>query len=94
VLGSRAHITKESKSKLYDHRPRALDDDNYLRVLQIPKKKGANFRDLPGVIVGPDNVARLDPTKERILLPSGNPLVIDCVLTYEHDHMVDYGGMR
>ncbi|RLN00899.1 DNA (cytosine-5)-methyltransferase 3-like isoform X1 [Panicum miliaceum] len=76
VLGSRAHVTKESKSKLYDHRPRALDDDNYLR--------GANFRDLPGVIVGPDNVARLDPTKERILLPSGNPLVIDCVLTYEH----------
>ncbi|KAF8667003.1 hypothetical protein HU200_053174 [Digitaria exilis] len=46
--------------------------------------QGANFRDLPGVIVGPDNVARLDPTKERILLPSGNPLVIDCILTYEH----------
>jgi hypothetical protein len=37
--------------------------------------QGANFRDLPGVIVGPDNIARLDPTKERILLPSGNPLV-------------------
>nr|CAB3459800.1 unnamed protein product [Digitaria exilis] len=84
VLGSRAHVTKDSKSKLYDHRPKALDDDNYLRVMQIPKKKGANFRDLPGVIVGPDNVARLDPTKERILLPSGNPLVIDCILTYEH----------
>ncbi|RLN28488.1 DNA (cytosine-5)-methyltransferase 3-like isoform X1 [Panicum miliaceum] len=84
VLGSRAHVTKVSRSKLYDHRPKALDDDNYLRVLQIPKKKGANFRDLPGVIVGPDNVARLDPTKERVLLPSGNPLVIDCVLTYEH----------
>ncbi|KAG2623795.1 hypothetical protein PVAP13_3KG081100 [Panicum virgatum] len=84
VLGSRAHVTEVSRSKLYDHRPKALDDDNYLRVLQIPKKKGANFRDLPGVIVGPDNVARLDPTKQRILLPSGNPLVIDCVLTYEH----------
>ncbi|CAN6335937.1 unnamed protein product [Urochloa humidicola] len=84
MLGSKAHVTKDSKSKLYDHRPKALDDDNYLRVLQIPKKKGANFRDLPGVIVGPDNVARLDPTKERILLPSGNPLVIDCILTYEH----------
>lgn len=37
--------------------------------------QGANFRDLPGVIVGHDNVARLDPTKERILLPSGRPLV-------------------
>ncbi|KAL6864864.1 hypothetical protein ACP4OV_016015 [Aristida adscensionis] len=75
---------KGSKSKLYDHRPRALDNDNYLRVLQIPKKKGANFRDFPGVIVGPDNVARLDPTKDRILLPSGSPLVLDCVLSYEN----------
>ncbi|KAG0517431.1 hypothetical protein BDA96_09G088900, partial [Sorghum bicolor] len=56
VLGSRAHVIKVSKSKLFDHRPRALDVDNYLRVLQIPKKKGANFRDLPGVIVGPDNI--------------------------------------
>lgn len=37
--------------------------------------QGANFRDLPGVIVGPDNVARLDPTKKRELLPSGSPLV-------------------
>lgn len=37
--------------------------------------QGANFRDLSGVIVGPDNVARLDPTKERVLLPSGRPLV-------------------
>ncbi|KAJ1262190.1 hypothetical protein BS78_09G088600 [Paspalum vaginatum] len=81
---SGAHVPKDSQQKLYDHRPRALDDDNYLRVLQIPKRKGANFRDLPGVIVGSDNVARLDPTKERVLLPSGNPLVLDCVLTYEH----------
>jgi hypothetical protein len=32
----------------------------------------ANFRDLPGVIVYPENIARLDHTKERILLPSGN----------------------
>lgn len=40
VIGSRAHITKkDSKPKLYDHRPRTLDNDNYLRVLQIPKKK-------------------------------------------------------
>ncbi|KAL6624503.1 hypothetical protein ACP70R_031824 [Stipagrostis hirtigluma subsp. patula] len=84
MIGPRAKSIKDSKSKLYDHRPMALDNDNYLRVLQIPKKKGANFRDLPGVIVGPDNVARLDPTKERILLPSGSPLVLDCVLSYEN----------
>ncbi|KAL5202637.1 hypothetical protein ABZP36_013589 [Zizania latifolia] len=85
VLGPKVHVTKDSKSsKLYDHRPLALDNDNYLRVLQIPKRKGANFRDLPGVIVGPDNVARLDPMKERVLLPSGRPLVLDCVLSYEN----------
>lgn len=40
--------------------------------------QGANFRDLPGVIVGGDNVARRDP-KEQILLPSGKPLVIVCL---------------
>ncbi|KAF0927340.1 hypothetical protein E2562_031953 [Oryza meyeriana var. granulata] len=85
VPGPKAHVAKDSKSvKLYDHRPLALDNDNYQRVLQIPKKKGANFRDLPGVIVGADNVARLDPTKERILLPSGRPMVLDCILSYEN----------
>uniref|UniRef100_A0A0D9ZVW8 DNA (cytosine-5-)-methyltransferase n=1 Tax=Oryza glumipatula TaxID=40148 RepID=A0A0D9ZVW8_9ORYZ len=77
VHGPRAHVTKDSKSsKLYDHRPLVLDNDNYQR--------GANFRDLSGVIVGPDNVARLDPTKERVLLPSGRPLVLDCILAYEN----------
>uniref|UniRef100_A0A0D9WE21 DNA (cytosine-5-)-methyltransferase n=1 Tax=Leersia perrieri TaxID=77586 RepID=A0A0D9WE21_9ORYZ len=85
VPGPKARVAKDSKlSKLYDHRPLALDNDNYQRVLQIPKKKGANFRDLPGVIVGPDNVARLDPTRERILLSSGRPLVLDCILSYEN----------
>ncbi|KAH7576430.1 hypothetical protein JRO89_XS01G0063300 [Xanthoceras sorbifolium] len=45
--------------------------------------KGANFRDLPGVIVGIDNVARRDPTKEKMLLPSGKPMVPDYALTFE-----------
>ncbi|TVU07148.1 hypothetical protein EJB05_47190, partial [Eragrostis curvula] len=79
-----AHAVKDSELKLYDHRPTTLDNDNHIRVSKIPKKKGANFRDLPGVIVGPDNVARLDPTKERELLPSGRPLVLDCTLSYEN----------
>ncbi|KAJ9549128.1 hypothetical protein OSB04_021671 [Centaurea solstitialis] len=34
---------------LYDHRPYKLNDDDYQRVCQIPKRKGANFRDLTGV---------------------------------------------
>lgn len=40
VHGPRAHVTKDSKSsKLYDHRPLVLDNDNYQRILQIPKRK-------------------------------------------------------
>ncbi|KAM7510567.1 hypothetical protein LguiB_009442 [Lonicera macranthoides] len=67
---------------LYDHRPYQLSEDDYLRVCQIPRKKGANFRDLPGVIVSADNVALRDP-KEEPLLPSGKRLVPDYVFTFE-----------
>ncbi|XP_042518545.1 DNA (cytosine-5)-methyltransferase CMT2-like [Macadamia integrifolia] len=74
----KGEITK--KSVLYDHRPLPLSEDDYLRVCQIPKRKGANFRDLPGVIVGADNVVRLDPKMERVLLPSGKPLAPDYAL--------------
>ncbi|KAL8536466.1 hypothetical protein ACS0TY_011903 [Phlomoides rotata] len=77
--------TPETKySVLYDHLPMPLSKHDYLRVLQIPHRKGANFRDLPGVIVGDDNVVRRDPTIEPVMLPTGRPLVPDCVLTYEH----------
>ncbi|KAJ6705889.1 DNA (CYTOSINE-5)-METHYLTRANSFERASE CMT2 [Salix purpurea] len=68
---------------LYDHRPYSLNEEDFARVCQIPKKKGANFRDLPGVVVGADNVARRDPTKEQVLLPSGKPLVPDFALNFE-----------
>ncbi|RZC69528.1 hypothetical protein C5167_032645 [Papaver somniferum] len=47
---------KIERSMLYDHCPSPLSEDDFLRVCQIPRKKGANFRDLPGVIVGSDNV--------------------------------------
>ncbi|KAI3861346.1 hypothetical protein MKX03_021636 [Papaver bracteatum] len=72
---------KIERSMLYDHCPNPLSEDDFLRVCQIPRKKGANFRDLPGVIVGSDNVAILDPKRERILLASGKPLVPDYALT-------------
>lgn len=68
---------------LYDHRPYSLTEEDFARVCQIPKKKGANFRDLPGVVVGADNVARRAPTKEQMLLPSGKPLVPDFALNFE-----------
>ncbi|KAL2551141.1 DNA (cytosine-5)-methyltransferase CMT2 [Forsythia ovata] len=72
-----------TRSVLYDHRPLQLSKHDYLRVCQIPTRKGANFRDLPGVIVGEDNVARRDPTKEPMMLPTGRPVVPDCVFTFE-----------
>ncbi|KAK4404980.1 DNA (cytosine-5)-methyltransferase CMT1 [Sesamum angolense] len=64
------------KSVLYDHRPLQLNQDDYERVCHVPKVKGANFRNLPGVLVGPDNVVRLDPSVKRALCTSGKPLVI------------------
>ncbi|ONK81232.1 uncharacterized protein A4U43_C01F26800 [Asparagus officinalis] len=51
----RAREGEKSCEKLFDHRPLKLKPDDYLRVCQIPKMKAANFRNLPGVKVGPDN---------------------------------------
>ncbi|XP_012574570.1 putative DNA (cytosine-5)-methyltransferase CMT1 [Cicer arietinum] len=66
---------------LYDHRPLQLNKDDYERVCQIPKKKGANFRDLPGVLVK-DNKVEWDPSVERLLLQSGKPLVPDYAMSF------------
>ncbi|KAI5675160.1 hypothetical protein M9H77_06110 [Catharanthus roseus] len=67
---------------LYDHRPLQLNLDDYSRVCKIPKKKGANFRDLEGVRVRPDNKVEWDPSVERVYLPSGKPLVPDYAMTF------------
>ncbi|KAL0908977.1 hypothetical protein M5K25_023493 [Dendrobium thyrsiflorum] len=67
---------------LFDHRPLQLNEDDYLRVCRVPKKKGANFRDFPGVRVGPNNTVEFDPEVERVLLPSGNPLVPDYAMSF------------
>ena len=45
-------------------------------------EKGANFRDLPGVLVGPDNKVLWDPNVERVYLSSGKPLVPDYAMTF------------
>ncbi|MBA0788498.1 hypothetical protein Gotri_027841 [Gossypium trilobum] len=76
MTGSALDGATRIKNLLYDHRPAPLSEDDYTRVCLVPKRKGANFRDLPGVIVGADNVARRDPTREKQFLPSGKPLVI------------------
>lgn len=44
-------------------------------ALNLILLQGANFRDLPGVVVGADNVVRTHPTEKIPLLPSGKPLV-------------------
>ncbi|KAF3947339.1 hypothetical protein CMV_026513 [Castanea mollissima] len=67
---------------LYDHRPLKLSKDDLDRVCLIPKKKGANFRDLPGVLVGPDNKVEWDPSMERVMLPSGKPLVPEYAMSF------------
>ncbi|KNA23044.1 hypothetical protein SOVF_028590 [Spinacia oleracea] len=75
--------SKPEETLLYDHRPHQLFEDDYIRVCRIPRRKGANFRDLPGVIVENDNVVRRDPNLEPVLLPSGRPMVPEYAFTFE-----------
>ncbi|KAL7610992.1 hypothetical protein Lser_V15G11030 [Lactuca serriola] len=66
---------EKQKPKLHDHRPKELNEDDYLRVSRIPKTKGASFKDLPGIIVDDDyTVSRLP---EADLMPSGKHWVPD-----------------
>ncbi|WCJ42232.1 DNA (cytosine-5)-methyltransferase 1 [Euphorbia peplus] len=74
------HVPNEQK--LYDHRPLKLNDDDYERVCRIPKNKGANFRDLPGVVVGPDNKVVWDASIPREKVSSGKPLVPDYAMKF------------
>ncbi|XP_024958734.1 DNA (cytosine-5)-methyltransferase CMT2-like [Cynara cardunculus var. scolymus] len=76
-------VTDWRSSVLTDHRPYKLSEDDFHRVCHVPRRKGANFRDFPGLVVGADNLVRRDPTKEPVLLPSGRPLVPDYVFTFE-----------
>ncbi|KAK3019555.1 hypothetical protein RJ639_004396 [Escallonia herrerae] len=71
-----------SPHDLFDHRPLKLNEDDYLRVCQVPKEKGASFRNLKGVRVMADNKVEFDPEVERVLLPSGKPLVPDYAMSY------------
>ncbi|CAA0820434.1 DNA (cytosine-5)-methyltransferase CMT2 [Striga hermonthica] len=73
--GSRGEI-------LYDHRPLRLSETDYMRVCLVPRRKGASFRDFPGIVVGEDNVVRR-VEGSVVLLPNGRPLVTDGVLNFE-----------
>ncbi|EEF32028.1 protein with unknown function [Ricinus communis] len=82
VVGFATDKNASHPQMLYDHRPLKLNDDDYQRVCRVPKKKGANFRDFPGVLVGTDNKVEWDPAVERVLLPSGKPLVPDYAMSF------------
>ncbi|KAJ3678476.1 hypothetical protein LUZ60_002279 [Juncus effusus] len=56
---------EEEPRPLYDHMPLNLNNDDFERTLLIPKRKGANFRDLPGLLIGPDNKVSRDPNVEQ-----------------------------
>ncbi|KAL7148972.1 hypothetical protein ABFS83_05G009300 [Erythranthe nasuta] len=72
-----------SKSVLYDHRPLKLNEDDYERVCHVPKQKGANFRNLPGLIIEPNKIVRQDPSVKQPLCKSGKPLVPNYAITFE-----------
>ncbi|XP_010541913.1 PREDICTED: DNA (cytosine-5)-methyltransferase CMT3 [Tarenaya hassleriana] len=81
MLGSSLK-SKPTKRLLYDHHPLNLNMDDYQRVCQIPKRKGANFRDLTGVRVGPNKKVEFDPNVPRVYLDSGKPLVPDYAMSF------------
>ncbi|KAL0687712.1 hypothetical protein Bca4012_087389 [Brassica carinata] len=66
MTGSATDNCTKRTMQLYDHRPSLLSEDDYNR--------GANFRDLPGLIVRNDNTVCRDPSMEPVLLPSGKRL--------------------
>ncbi|KAA8549624.1 hypothetical protein F0562_001358 [Nyssa sinensis] len=83
LLGCSSSASKTLEHALFDHRPLQLNEDDYQRVCQIPKRKGANFRDLKGVRVRDDNnKVEWDPDVERVYLPSGKPLVPDYAMSF------------
>ncbi|XP_057448958.1 putative DNA (cytosine-5)-methyltransferase CMT1 [Lotus japonicus] len=81
IVNNMAAAKSKPQRKLYDHRPLKLNKDDYDRVCQVPQKKGANFRDLRGVLVK-DNKAVWDPSIPRVLLDSGKPLVPSYAMSF------------
>ncbi|MCL7031854.1 hypothetical protein MKW94_007959 [Papaver nudicaule] len=78
-------LNKEGKGQtamLYNHQPLKLNEDDYQRVCRVPKKKGACYRDLDGIIEDENGKWVLDPKIKRPLLDSGKPLVPDYALRF------------
>ncbi|KAL9998619.1 putative DNA (cytosine-5-)-methyltransferase [Helianthus debilis subsp. tardiflorus] len=82
MLGIASGSSCGEKPLLHDHRPLPLNEDDYLRVCRVPKRKGANFRDLPGVVFDNDNT--VSRASEPELMPSGKHWVPDYALNFRH----------
>ncbi|KAF5754366.1 putative DNA (cytosine-5-)-methyltransferase [Helianthus annuus] len=82
MLGIASGSSRGEKPLLHDHRPLPLNEDDYLRVCRVPKRKGANFRDLPGVVFDNDNT--VSRASEPELMPSGKHWVPDYALNFRH----------
>ncbi|CAI5939727.1 unnamed protein product [Closterium sp. NIES-65] len=70
---------------LLDHRTHNLNADDFYRVERIPKREGACFRDLPGVLTDPvTKKCSLDKTLQpRPFIPhSGSPLCPDYAISF------------
>ncbi|CAA7031884.1 unnamed protein product [Microthlaspi erraticum] len=69
---------------VFDHQPLHRRADDYERICQIPKKQGANFRDLPGLIVDEKRKSvRFDPSVERARVKSGKFLVPNYAVSFK-----------
>jgi hypothetical protein len=44
----------DGRGPLRDHRPLLCNADDYLRMVAVPRAKGANFRSISGVVTHPD----------------------------------------
>lgn len=45
-----------TSAPLRDHRALLCNADDYGRMRAVPREKGANFRDMPGVVTNEDGV--------------------------------------
>ncbi|KAL3630783.1 hypothetical protein CASFOL_023767 [Castilleja foliolosa] len=82
MTGSPPRNTSTSNNPvLHGHLPYPLNDDDHMRVCKVPKRKGASYRDLPGIVIGPNNnvVRRAD---ECDLMPSGKHWVPDYAINF------------
>ncbi|KAI3966394.1 hypothetical protein MKW92_046923 [Papaver armeniacum] len=75
---------------LYDHIPLPLNKYDYQRVSRIPREKGAFFVDLGGVKLVKNKDGKqewvLDPSKERVFLAPGKPLIPNYALSFRGGH--------